>query len=330
MMNEQSLAFYRHLEDSVVKALEITDLAHPKQFFGCLMDIASTDPEISGAPEFELLSCMRKPEFLSCFQIEEWGRAEWIVEQTGKAAKALAKDMSPVEAFDISMSFVNAVYQFRGLDRPFVSKPREIRKKPEIAVTIGQTYSFGRYPQTENGEVMPIEWIVLQVEGTKALLISKYGLDAKAYNEDREDITWEKCTLRSWLNETYYDKAFSEEEQKRILTTDVTADMNPEYSTAPGRDTRDKVFLLSIKEAEGLFASDEDRICKATEYARAEGADVNDIYDKAACWWWLRSPGFGSGYAAGVYYDGSVHYYGFNVCSESCSVRPALWINLTS
>ena len=56
--------------------------------------------------------------------------------------------------------------------------------KAESFRTVGNIVAFGRYEQDNdltNGPE-PIEWIVLDVvdgEKTKALLLSKYGLDAK-------------------------------------------------------------------------------------------------------------------------------------------------------
>ena len=41
-------------------------------------------------------------------------------------------------------------------------------------------------------------------------------------------------------------------------------------------------------------------------------------------WWWLRSPGYSSSYAAFVYFDGSVDYYGDFVYSSFDAIRPAL------
>lgn len=48
------------------------------------------------------------------------------------------------------------------------------------------------------------------------------------------------------------------------------------------------------------------------------------------CWWWLRSPGFESLYAAYVSNDGSVYNYGDFVNVDTYAVRPALIINPTS
>ena len=150
-------------------------------------------------------------------------------------------------------------------------------------------------------------------------------------------MTWETCTLRKWLNQSFLNDAFSGDERSQISMTKVTADKNPEYDTDPGKDTEDKVFLLSIPEAEKYFSSDDARCCKPTAYAVEKGAyayeydpddgEENEKYDGNG-WWWLRSPGNGSGDAASVGHIGDVHEYGDSVDDDRDLVRPALWINL--
>ena len=195
--------------------------------------------------------------------------------------------------------------------------------------SVGNTVTFGQYEQdnnTANGKE-PIAWRVLKREGSKALLISVDNLDCQPYNERYTDITWEGSTLRKWLNGTFLNAAFTPEESKNILTSDVKNADNPEYSTDGGNDTRDRVFLLSIGEAESLFKSDADRVAKNTAYAKAQGAYTND---SGAGWWWLRSPGNSRGRAASVSFDGSVFRYGYGVHDDNHAVRPALWLDLSS
>lgn len=201
---------------------------------------------------------------------------------------------------------------------------------PEYA--IGSEVVFGSYEQdgnTTNG-TEGIEWIILARTGDNALLLSKYGLDVKEYHEEWEDITWEQSDIRSWLNGSFMDTAFTGEEQGAILKTAVDnsqAEGNSEYDTIGGNNTEDRVFLLSYKEAfEDYFSSDEDRICMPTDYAVQNGAWTND--DTGACWWWLRSPGRSRCNATFVYSDGSPGYIYVNL-DNNC-VRPALWINLES
>ena len=194
---------------------------------------------------------------------------------------------------------------------------------------IGEVCTFGKYPQGKNGEVKDIEWIVLDHRGSEVLLISKYGLDCKKYNKEWVYITWENCTLRYWLNDEFYRKAFDSEEQQKIIKKEVKAERNPEYNTDPGKDTQEKIFLLSINEAEKYFDSDEARKCLPTDYAVSQGTWVNS--DLGTCWWWLRSPGYSSLRAAGVRSDGDVDRSGSDVYYGALeAVRPALWVNLAS
>lgn len=201
---------------------------------------------------------------------------------------------------------------------------------------VGDKVIFGSYEQdndTNNGKE-DIEWLVLAKEDNKILVISKQALDCQQYHTKYEGITWENCLLREWMNGTFLNEAFSKDEQKMIQNTKVSADKNPEYSTNPGNATNDKVFLLSINEAEKYFDSKEARKCAPTAYAKAQGTYTSDKYKtssgEATCWWWLRSPGDIQKHAAGVLCDGSVYCGGNYVnCGDSC-VRPALWINLDS
>lgn len=209
---------------------------------------------------------------------------------------------------------------------------------------VGNYVTFGTYPQTKAGnDATPIEWLVLARDGNKALLISRYGLDAQPYNTDYTSVTWETCTLRTWLNGTFYNKAFSSAEQAAILTTDVDNSKNQCYSgwnTSGGNNTQDKVFLLSYAEANKYFdvenwqnngATDNVKSRVApTVYAIAQGAGKISSYKTDdgidAGWWWLRSPGDFQNYAAIVSNVGSL--YDYNVSSGSGSVRPALWVNI--
>ena len=61
---------------------------------------------------------------------------------------------------------------------------------------------------------------------------------------------------------------------------------NPRYGKSGGRDTEDRVFLLSLWEAEKYFEDDEDRRTFPTVYAIAQDVYVNS--DLGTVWWWLR------------------------------------------
>ena len=192
---------------------------------------------------------------------------------------------------------------------------------------VGKTIEFGNYPQNKDGTEKPIEWIVMKKEGNQVLLLSKYVLDAKPYNEEFEDVTWETSDIRQWLNNEFYTTAFNKAEKAKIQTSLIKNEDNSKYGTNGGNDTEDKVFLLSEKETETLFSNKEERIAKATEYATKSGVYVNE--EKAACWW-LRSPGNKGYIAAEVNHYGWVDRYGDYVDYSYDGVRPALHLNLQS
>ena len=110
------------------------------------------------------------------------------------------------------------------------------------------------------------------------------------------------------------------------MNTTVTVDKNPSFSTSPGNNTTDKVFLLSITEVNKYFSSDEVRKCAPTNYVKVQGAYTNSDFStggKATCLWWVRSPGTVSDYAASFLFGGSVNYFGYRVSSSDGAVRPA-------
>ncbi len=197
------------------------------------------------------------------------------------------------------------------------------------AVAVGDYVSFGSYEQDNdltNG-AEPIEWLVLEKTSDSILVISKYALDCKPYNESNESVTWETCSLRTWLNSDFLNVAFSAENQARIQAVTVSEDKNLYYGTGPGNSTQDKVFLLSIPEAETYFPTSSTRWCETTAYAKANGCYANK---SGFCVWWLRSPGSSLRRAAYVNISGVVATGGDGVNSVNYAVRPALWIDLTA
>lgn len=209
------------------------------------------------------------------------------------------------------------------------------------SVTIGEYLTFGTFEQdndTSNGKE-DIEWLVLDVKDDKALVISKHGLVAMPFNETYEATTWENCTLREWLNSDFINTAFTAGVKSQITETLVVAEDNENWGTDGGNDTNDRVFILSISEAELYFSADSDRTCKPTAYAVAQGAHEfeyeSSIHKEAlsSCdgngWWWLRTPYAEQDEASAVGTDGSVSDGGSTVSRSYGVVRPAFWINIT-
>lgn len=210
-----------------------------------------------------------------------------------------------------SGKYEDAFNKFEALDGYKDSDSLKVTAEISIIAnaSIGDNVVFGNY----DGNT---EWIVLAKEDGKILVISKYAIEKKLYNTEYTYITWEKCTLRSWLNNEYLTSAFSNDERSRIIEVSINNPDNAKYGTDGGNNTTDKVFLLSIDEVNKYFTSDSAR--KAV------------LSDGTSVWWWLRSPGYGSGTAADINSDGSVNGVGDHVNRETGAVRPALWIDISN
>ena len=174
-------------------------------------------------------------------------------------------------------------------------------------------------------------WRVLDVQDDRAFLLTEDIVDRQPYNTKPESVIWGTCTLRQYLNGEFYER-FSKQEQAVILEVDNTNADNQWYGTKGGDDTKDKVFLLSIEEAVKYFG-DSGQLQKRP---KKDDWRINDKYNSdriagyqnKAWWWWLRSLGDYSDYAAIVYYGGGLRMNGLDVSYEEGGVRPALWLNL--
>ena len=166
---------------------------------------------------------------------------------------------------------------------------------------IGDIITFGTY-----------QWRVLDIQAGRALLISQNLLEQRVYHTSNMSITWENCDLRAYLNGTFYN-TFSVAHRNRIVQVTNQNLNNPSYGTPSGNPTQDRIFLLSISEAQGYFSNNADRIA---------------TFEELACWWWLRSPGRTSNHASHVTNTGSLDVYGSFVANVTVGVRPALWLNL--
>lgn len=190
----------------------------------------------------------------------------------------------------------------------------------------------------------PIVWRVLQITDNAAMIVSEKLIDAQEYSVQNDKKTeyyknsYEHSYARAWLNGTFIETAFNEAEKALIQTTVVC---NAGYTTKKENnpyacnDTVDKVFVLSYKEAEALFADNKDRWKKLTEYAKSQGcwgyATRDAKYDNDC--WMLRSPGHThENFIRCVGYGGGIGDGGFSCASAMyCAleaIAPALYIKI--
>ena len=227
-----------------------------------------------------------------------------------------------------------------GAARP-VSEPA--KDEPQVqAVTIaepqvqaGAIITFGIWEQdnqTVNG-AEPIRWLVLEVQGSHALVISRYGLVQCRYAYHSNGQTWYNSSIRETLNQEFYNEAFTNEEKEAILITHLNEGVDqqdPSHPAAAGRvgeDTDDRIFILSYAEIIQYMPTAEDRQCYATESIRRHANYSEKRYAEGyTCWYWLRNPAYKNN-ASAVDWDGTIdacymnHAYGV--------ARPCCWVDLT-
>lgn len=188
---------------------------------------------------------------------------------------------------------------------------------------------FGKYEldgNTDNG-TENIEWIILDKQNGRALLLSKYILDNIVYNKKQIDTDWKQCSLRQWLNSEFYDKTFNLSEKKLILPTELF-DSN----------TTDYIYCLSLEEVNKYFNNDliKDFYCftEDVEYYSNNYTNASTIvtdyynmkyYDEGGDWW-LRTSGDYQDYCAYVDRGGWIDSRGTNVDNPFMGIRPVLWL----
>jgi hypothetical protein len=187
----------------------------------------------------------------------------------------------------------------------------------EGSAKVGDIMEFGGY-----------SWRVIAVQGDNALIITEEVIDLRAYNEEREDVTWADCDLRAWLNGEFLD-SFDEGERDLIVETRNGNNDNEWFGSDGGEDTTDSVFLLSLEEAVRYFGDSGQLAKRPSDTSRfiSDGHNDNRVAfsDDSATWWWLRSPGKAGTAATDVISDGSINVEGSGVHNHG-GVRPALWL----
>lgn len=208
-------------------------------------------------------------------------------------------------------------------------------------ISVGEYVSFGAYEQdndTSNGKE-PIEWEVLEIKDGRAFLVSKYCLDCQPYDIGMAGMTWETCSLRKWLNESFLNEAFNSQEQSVILNSelsttgsDMTYGDNGEQIVVPyDVNTVDKVFILSIEEYNNYYTYNRDNP-EATASAPTEFAIANGVYVSSAtlqgityAQYWLRdSHSVGAAFTT-IY---GVHDTYKHQSHSLTAVRPAVWVTV--
>ncbi len=194
----------------------------------------------------------------------------------------------------------------------------------------------------------PILWQILSYDAATdtAVVLSKSTIDSQEYYDNKDSRTingktvyannYEHSNIRTWLNNSFYNTAFTSMEKKAIVATTLD---NSAYSincsAYDSNSTTDKVWLLSYDEAMkaeyGFTADNNDyignRISQATDYAKSQGIYMDD--SNRCISWRLRSAGYS--YCRDCYVGSSGYVYNFvDIYYTDYGVRPALTVHLKS
>ena len=253
-------------------------------------------------------------------------------------AKVGIDRISAEEATNTVTDFVclNIVEPTSTPEEPKTEEPKQEETSSDVeamvqamkAANVNDYVTFGTYEQDNVKDNGPeaIEWRVLDKKDGKVLLLSNYALEYKAYNEEySEEVTWETCTLRKWLNEEFYNTAFTSAEKEYIAESciiNTISEQNKSAMSSDGNPTYDNVFLLSVDEVTTYMGPSlyegEGRLVEVTQYAKPDKTGL--VYG----FWLLRSSGEGR--------VGIVNKWG-EIMSDmvdnySDVVRPAIWVEV--
>ena len=226
---------------------------------------------------------------------------------------------------------------------------------PAPAIAVGDIITFGEYYQFDSKTKDPIDWQVLEVVGSKALLISHKILDVKEFNDStmspltrRSHSPWEFSSLRKWLNTKFLKTAFNFKERKLIQKTKLRNEGQEGYVFY----TVDKIFVLSSIDTDKYLPKDCDRVAVPTDYAlerqqaavayaEAETHKVQSTRFDANYWWLRTERRVGYSYASLCSMeccDGRGYIFtscAYRKAPPNCQpygsflgVRPAMWIDL--
>ena len=178
----------------------------------------------------------------------------------------------------------------------------------------GEKTDYNKYDEKNNEykkvkcngyfKVEPIKWRVLKIDGNDAFLLADKNLDVQPYNTQNISITWGTSTLRTWLNSTFFNRAFTKKEQAMIKDTVVVNGDTSYNGTEEGGNTIDKVYLLSDSEvsnneygfSEQYYTASKTREARNTDFAQLCGVDIS----MGTGAWWLRSSGYAPNLASGI------------------------------
>ncbi len=214
---------------------------------------------------------------------------------------------------------------------------------------------FTKYKDIGNSvhwyKVEPIKWMLLEaystnksqyVGTTKNIHVVAEKILVSGVMFDASQNTWVNSNMRYWLNQHFYEEAFSVDDRQHILLNDTRYFGNNSHTekddytvSTGGQISKDYVWNLSYYEVtntfyqSNMFLNKTTRLAKMTNLAYYTGLNKLDYISgiNGTAPWWLRTAGESDLASFDVFDDGRV-VGDYDVFNNDEGIRPALTISL--
>ena len=241
-------------------------------------------------------------------------------EKWKKLTYDLARKKQNSEKYDEAYALYDTIRGYSDVDSRLTnssslkSAAKRVTNSQRInGIKVGDTFTYGSYVLVDSNSKskQPIEWQVVKKNGAKVLVMSRYALAKKPYHtSNTKSVNWSNCSLRTWLNGSFANSAFTEAERKAIVSTSISS-MLSNYDTV---STKDKVFLLSQSEYKSHLHGD-------GEVAQNKRGSKVDVWTRD------RYTRNNSNYVTYINTSGTATY---SLMKTELYVCPAMWLNLES
>ena len=201
------------------------------------------------------------------------------------------------------------------------------KENPEEEKDISRPHiMFGRYALSSDKTLDPREWIILEKnEDGSAILLANRLISLQRYNRKKEHVNWSESSLRHWLNHNFISDAFRPEERALLMDQNVKNRRTTIFGMSGGKDTEDKVWLLSLEELNNYFPKRAMKRARPSNFIKHRRPDMNDFGYAS---WWLRTTSVMPHKALVVDPFGEITSTGRNVYAFKIAVRPVVKVNL--
>ena len=186
----------------------------------------------------------------------------------------------------------------------------------------------------------PLKWRIVDVDGGALTLISDKILMSMKYSFETTS-NWENSFVRKYLNESFFDTAFTKEEQSAIIKSKIRNKNNDYYDmVSSGNDTEDYIYLPSNEEVfstyiamkygfyEGSGVDDPSKRFRSTMYAKYMGAWWSPVDNyKGNSFWFMRTNGYSESFATYICDFGYIYDRGTSIAQKGAGILPMMKID---